>query len=171
VLAPQLVEDGISDDGPEGAAIRARVGAQILDVKAKEFISIGAQLGYRYDESPIIVDDGSPKPPITMGEYTPSARPGGLAPHVWLADGDSLYDRFGLGFTLLKLDAGVDTSALEAAARDRSVPLEVVAPGSDGLADLYEAKLALIRPDHHIAWRGDTVPEDAGGVIDAVRGA
>jgi hypothetical protein len=35
---------------------------------------------------------------------------------------------------------------------------------------LYRRKLALIRPDHHIAWRGDAVA-DALAVIDRVRGA
>ncbi len=171
LLAPQLVEDGISDDGPEGDAVRERVGARVLEVKSKEFNSIGAQLGYRYDESPIIVDDGSPRPPTSMGHYEPSARPGARAPHVWLADGSSLYDHFGTGFTLLKLDPDSDTSPIEAAAAGRGVPLEVFEPEADGLADLYEARLALIRPDHHVAWRGDGPPSDPEAIIDRVRGA
>jgi hypothetical protein len=39
------------------------------------------------------------------------------------------------------------------------------------LADLYEAPLALVRPDQHVAWRGELAPADAGGLIDHVRGA
>jgi hypothetical protein len=35
---------------------------------------------------------------------------------------------------------------------------------------LYRRKLALIRPDQHIAWHGDAVA-DALAVIDRVRGA
>lgn len=36
---------------------------------------------------------------------------------------------------------------------------------------LYERDLVLIRPDHHVAWRGDHSPTDAAAVIDKVRGA
>jgi hypothetical protein len=36
---------------------------------------------------------------------------------------------------------------------------------------LYERRLVLVRPDGHVAWRGDEVPADAAWVIDTVRGA
>jgi hypothetical protein len=36
---------------------------------------------------------------------------------------------------------------------------------------LYGCRLALIRPDGHIAWRGDDVRGDAGAIIERVRGA
>jgi hypothetical protein len=39
------------------------------------------------------------------------------------------------------------------------------------LAGLYEAPLALVRPDQHVAWRGERAPADAAGLIDVVRGA
>ena len=29
----------------------------------------------------------------------------------------------------------------------------------------------LVRPDGHVAWRGDQVPADAAGLVDTVRGA
>jgi hypothetical protein len=38
-------------------------------------------------------------------------------------------------------------------------------------AALYERKLVLVRPDGHVAWRGDTPPVDAHALIDRVRGA
>jgi hypothetical protein len=34
---------------------------------------------------------------------------------------------------------------------------------------LYKSRLVLVRPDHHIAWHGDTV-QDPLAVIDRVRG-
>jgi hypothetical protein len=57
---------------------------------------------------------------------------------------------------------------LEAAAASRGVPLETLrlAPPDR----LYRRKLALIRPDQHIAWHGNAV-DDALAVIDRVRGA
>ena len=54
--------------------------------------------------------------------YTPSGVPGGRAPHYWPGQGrgygDSLFDRFGMGFTLLRLGGRApDTSSIEAAAQ------------------------------------------------------
>jgi hypothetical protein len=169
-LAPQLVEDGISIEGPDGDEVRRRVGERVVEAKSKEFGSLGAQLGYRYEGSSIVVDDGRDRPPLSMAHYAPCAAPGALAPHVWLADGVSLYDRFGLGFTLLKLGE-VDTSALEAAAGEVGMPLSVLEIEHPELPGLYEARLVLIRPDQHVAWRGDVVPYDARAIIETVRGA
>jgi hypothetical protein len=39
------------------------------------------------------------------------------------------------------------------------------------IAELYERKLTLVRPDGHSAWRGDTLPDDVHALIDTVRGA
>jgi hypothetical protein len=36
---------------------------------------------------------------------------------------------------------------------------------------LYERRLVLVRPDGHVAWRGDEVPADPLQVIDKIRGA
>ena len=171
VLAPELAEDGMSRDDAEGQAVRGRVAERIAEVKAKEFESLGGQLGYRYDDSPIIVDDDRTRPALSMGEYTPSAAPGARAPHIWLSHDESLFDRFGPEFTLLKLNSECETGLIEAAAAERYVPLKIVELDSDKLRDLYEANLALIRPDQHVAWRGDAIPPDAGRLIDKVIGA
>src|SRR5690606_8435490 len=153
VLADHLVQDGIEKPGPEGEAARKQVGDRILASKAREFRTLGVILGYCYHDSPIVVPDGSAAPAEQVGVYQPSAHPGCLAPHLWCADGSSLYDRFGPGFTLLATDPGAAHEAApiaEAAQRD-GVPLTVLAPAEPRLADLYEARLALIRPDQHVA--------------------
>jgi hypothetical protein len=31
--------------------------------------------------------------------------------------------------------------------------------------------LVLVRPDGHVAWRGDRLPENAAAMVDQVRGA
>ena len=36
---------------------------------------------------------------------------------------------------------------------------------------LYARDLVLVRPDGHVAWRGDAAPDDALTVVDRVRGA
>jgi len=92
---------------------------------------------------------------------------------VWLDETTSLYDRFGTGYTLLVTGnpGVVDTSVFEVAARERGIPMAILAPHHAGLRDLYEAELVLIRPDQHVAWRGNALPVDAGEVLDVVRGA
>lgn len=169
-LAPQFVENGISQNSATGQAIRARVADRVVDAKSKEFNSIGAQLGYHYQGSPIVIGDRTAAPQVAMGTYTPSASPGCRAPHIWLDATTSLYDRFGNGFTLLKL-AGVSTERLTSAAANRKLPLDIVDLDNPELRKLYEAHLVLIRPDHHVAWRGDVEPDDPTAVIDTIRGA
>jgi hypothetical protein len=102
----------------------------------------------------------------------PSTHPGARAPHAWLADGRSTLDLFGEGFTLLRLgERQPDVSALLQAAHTRLVPLRGVAITDPDVAALYERKLVLVRPDGHVAWRGDALPTDPFAVIDRVRGA
>jgi hypothetical protein len=51
------------------------------------------------------------------------------------------------------------------------VPLTVVPLADPRIAALYERKLVLVRPDGHVAWRGDALPDDPLAVVDHVRGA
>jgi hypothetical protein len=38
------------------------------------------------------------------------------------------------------------------------VPLTVIQPPAPVVPDLYSRRLTLIRPDQHVAWRGDNLP-------------
>jgi hypothetical protein len=83
-----------------------------------------------------------------------------------------LYDHFGLGFTLLVTNGdAAQAEGLAAAARVRAVPLLVLAPGDGRLAARYGARFALVRPDQHVAWRGDALPADPAGLLAIVTGA
>ena len=167
VDAEQLV--GIADDTPEGTALRRRVGDEIRRTKTKQFVSDGIALGYRYDHSPIVVPDGTPAPVDTSMQYVPTSRPGSRAPHGFLPDGRSTLDLFGAGFTLLAFDA--DPAPIAAAASRRGVPLATIAIDNPAIAALYQRRLVLVRPDGHVAWRGDWTPSDPLAMIDHVRGA
>lgn len=171
-LKRHVVPPSIEADDEAGEMVRAMAGAQIEHNNRKEFESAGVQLGYHYGDSPIVVSDGTPPPPDEETDYSPTARPGCRAPHVGLADGP-LYDRFGAGFTLLRLGE-TDPAPLAAAAKDRGVPLTVLElddPDRARVRALYAADLVLVRPDQHVAWRGDALPTDARALIDTVRGA
>jgi hypothetical protein len=98
--------------------------------------------------------------------------PGCRAPHVWLAPGHSTLDLFGKGFALLGFAADrADVAAIEAAARMRNVPFVFTPIDHEAAARLYARKLVLVRPDGHVAWRGDQAPDDPLALIDCIRGA
>jgi hypothetical protein len=62
-----------------------------------------------------------------------------------------LFDRLGLGFTLLSFDDDGAGGALEMAAHRRDVPLTTLAIAHVQGRELYGCKLALIRPDGAIS--------------------
>lgn len=166
-----LVRPGIEDTGPVGDATRSEVSETIKATKVREFKTLGIVLGCCYAGSPIIVDDGSAPPVPDTVLYIPSAHPGCLAPHLWLQDGSSLYDHFGVGFTLLVTTGTVfDSGTFAAAAVERMIPLKIIAPGDPRLQRRYGARFALIRPDQHVAWRGDAVPGDVQSLLGQVTG-
>jgi hypothetical protein len=172
VLTQNLVRADLEADSPEGEAVRAELGAEILDKKRREFSTLGVVLGICYDGSPVIADEAGPRPTWHFADYQPSAMPGALAPHLWLAPGCSLYDLFGQGFTLLVTGAGseADVAALSAEAVLRGLPLKVITPNDARLGPLYEARMALIRPDQIVAWRGDHLDRGAADLLNLVSG-
>jgi hypothetical protein len=126
-------------------------------------------LGYIYHPSPIVVPDGTSKPEDDTFGYQPTAFPGARAPHVWLAPQKSILDLFGDGFVLLKF-SDLPTDAIERAAASRGVALQVHRIEHREAAALYGRALVLVRPDGHVAWRGDNQPADSMALIDTVRG-
>ena len=148
--------EGLDDDGPAGEGLRRDVGARLHEIKAREYHTLGTVLGLCYEGSPIIARDNEPVPPQGGPVYTPSAYPGCLAPHGWLDDGRSLYDAFGSGFALVASDDAERSEIDKACAQadELGVPLKIICPGEQ-IARRYEAKLALVRPDQIVAWRGD----------------
>jgi hypothetical protein len=168
----QLVRPALEEPGLVGEATRHEVADIIEATKVREFRTLGIVLGMRYEKSPIVVADGSEPPPDDFMLYVPSAYPGCLAPHLWLSDGSSLYDHFGNGFTLLVTEGDLGaTEQLCSAAAKRNVPLKTLAPADLRLRDRYCAKLALIRPDQHVAWRGDELPADCDALLALVTGS
>jgi 2-polyprenyl-6-methoxyphenol hydroxylase-like FAD-dependent oxidoreductase len=167
------VSEEIGDDTPAGQDAR-RVARQYLNGGSAEFASLGVQLGARYDASPIVVPDGTP-PADNLVDYRPSSAPGGRTPHLWVGDGrdigDSLFDRLGPGFTVLRL--GPQPPAVDrlmAAFRARGAPVKMVDAASALARDLYERDLAIVRPDQHVAWRGNADPADAERIVAHVVG-
>jgi 2-polyprenyl-6-methoxyphenol hydroxylase-like FAD-dependent oxidoreductase len=166
----QAYTPDVHEDSGEGESARRDLGARILELGNLENEALGIEVGYRYDDSPVICHEDGPAPPYEMDRYEPSSWPGVRVPSLFLDDGSAIFDRLGKGFTLLRF-AAIDTAPLESAARERGVPLEVVDVRDEKARRLYERDLVLVRPDQHVAWRGSQAPDDALAVIDRVRGA
>jgi 2-polyprenyl-6-methoxyphenol hydroxylase-like FAD-dependent oxidoreductase len=157
ILVTPLWREGLADDTPAGEAARSEVGAFIQANKTREFHTLGTVLGLGYEDSPLITYDGTP-PPVRNNEvYTPSARPGQIAPHAWLSESESLYDQFGPDFTLIVAPSADEAQVAEAEAEARTfgVPLKILRPQGVAVRDMNDADLTLVRPDQHVAWRGD----------------
>jgi 2-polyprenyl-6-methoxyphenol hydroxylase-like FAD-dependent oxidoreductase len=165
------IPENLEEESAAGEVSRREAGAYFLRHAQAEFNIPGVTFGARYDVSPIIAADGALPPPDEPNLYVPSAVPGGRAPHLWLGGGRSLYDVLGFEFTLLRLGPKApDGAALARAAKARGVPFTVVAIAGEEARDLYQADLALIRPDQIVAWRGAALPQDPDGLLASVTG-
>jgi 2-polyprenyl-6-methoxyphenol hydroxylase-like FAD-dependent oxidoreductase len=155
VLATELFADHLDDDGAAGEDARRRAHATIQETKHAEFHALELVLDLVHDDSPVV-----------------AAGAGGRLPHAWLPDGRSLYDALSDGMTLLALgNAPPAPDPLIAAARDRRMPLDVVALADPRIRARAGADLVLVRPDQHVAWQADGPPADPLALIDHIRGA
>ena len=167
-IAALSFPDYVDEDSDRGAEARAGLRAEHETFK-EEFASLGIVLGARYDGSPLIVGDGTSPPRDDRARYTPSACPGGRAPHYWIEEKHSLYDRPGPDFNLLRSGPDApDADPLTMAADRLGVPLTVVTVAEPGILELYEQPLALVRPDQHVAWRGAVLPDNPDVLLKTV---
>lgn len=119
---------------------------------------IGAELGYRYVDSPCI-DNVPGGPEHRVGEYNPNVWPGSRLPHCWLDDGSALQDQLSETYILLSLGKKpLDTSKLRQSYEKIGAPVAEVRIESNRLRDLYGFDLLVLRPDMHVAWRGNDAP-------------
>jgi 2-polyprenyl-6-methoxyphenol hydroxylase-like FAD-dependent oxidoreductase len=161
----------ILDNTPQGRQTRENL-ARVANVEQRKTNEmIGAEMGYRYVDSPIIMNiPGGPE--HLFRKYVPTTWPGARLPHVWLDDGSAVQDRLpGNGYTLLKLGgAAHDTTALEAAFRAHGAPLTTLAIADRIAREIYEYDLILLRPDMHIVWRGNQLDDDAATIAAVATG-
>jgi 2-polyprenyl-6-methoxyphenol hydroxylase-like FAD-dependent oxidoreductase len=160
----------IGDNTPAGRQTRDVLVATADIEQRKTNEMIGAELGYRYVNSPIICEiPGGPE--HLFREYQPTTWPGARLPHVWLDDGSAMQDRIGDGYTILKLGrTKADAGGLERAIRAHGAPVRVLEIPDQIARDIYDCDLLLLRPDMHVVWRGHEPPEDAAEVAAIATG-
>jgi 2-polyprenyl-6-methoxyphenol hydroxylase-like FAD-dependent oxidoreductase len=169
--------DKLYEDSDAGAEARAKAGRALAEGLKQEWFSMNIHLGNRYTDSPVIVYSEPETREAIEAEfkdainYRPTSRPGCRAPHAWLEDGRSTLDLFGRSFVLMNFAAHpAEGEALTAAAKKRGVPLTAIHLTKPDIARLYDKRFVLVRPDGHVAWRGDTIPEDADSLLATVTG-
>jgi hypothetical protein len=157
----------IRDRTPEGAEIRANVAAIANKEQRKTNEILGIEAGYRYTDSPLIWPEPGEAPDSNNPEYLPSTWPGFRLPHVWLKDGSAIHDYLGKGYTLLRFDNDrVDMTELISGFAELGAPLEVTSIDDSHAVEVYEGyELFLLRPDLHIVWRGNDVPQSSKALV------
>jgi 2-polyprenyl-6-methoxyphenol hydroxylase-like FAD-dependent oxidoreductase len=160
----------IRDAAPQGQAARDRLTEVAAIEQPKSNEMIGAELGYRYVGSPVIWEEpGGPE--HLFRTYVPTTWPGARLPHVWVKPGMPVQDLVGDGYTLLRVgNGGIDTSGVERAMAALRAPCEVVTIESTAARDVYGYDLILLRPDLHVAWRGNALPPDVERLAALVTG-
>jgi len=171
-LAPELADPQLFCDDRDFERLRLRLAETIHTSKDSEFHSLPLTLGYSYRDSPIVwfADGSTSTPGGAVGAdspvskervYRPTAAPGHRLPHRWLVPGVSLYDRLGSGFTLVGDTAAPTASTLLDAAHHFRVPMTTLHLDGLGWREAFGAALVLVRPDQHVAWRGDRADDPA----------
>ena len=160
----------IREHSSDGAATRAQV-AQLANVAQRRSHEMtGVELGYTYAGSPLVCTESGPTHESDYFHYIPSASPGSRLPHVWLSDGRAIQDAIGVGYTLLDFSQHGNTKSLQAAMRESGAPLDVVRLNEPQAHRVCGRRFVLLRPDAHVAWRGDELPEDCASIARIVTG-
>jgi hypothetical protein len=160
----------IRDRTPQGKWVRENL-VRVADIEQRKTNEmIGAELGYRYVASPIVWEE--PGGPETLYRvYEPSTWPGARLPHVWLKDGSAIQDRIPYGgYTLLKVAGDATLDPLVEALKATGAPVSTLEVDDEIARDIYGYDLILLRPDMHIVWRGNQLPDDPAHVAGVVTG-
>ncbi|NNN19970.1 MAG: FAD-binding protein [Acidimicrobiaceae bacterium] len=160
------------DNSKDGDIHRAKIRDLVDKEQRKSNELLGIELGYRYSGSPIVIDEPGEGPDSDSFDYTPSTWPGSRLPHIWLENGAAIQDVIDSnGYTLVNLGGDPNVGGGFATGFQKlSVPFRTLSVTSEVARKVYERDFLLLRPDMHVAWRGDEVPENAEEIAACVSG-
>jgi 2-polyprenyl-6-methoxyphenol hydroxylase-like FAD-dependent oxidoreductase len=165
-----LVTPEITSDTPEGVALRAELGAVANVHHRRVHEMIGVEWGYSYAGSDLVAHEDDNITDWDTTTYTAHTRPGVRIPHIWLKDGRAMQDALGQDYTFIDLTGSADTSGVAAQFARLGTPLEVLSIDDANVREAYETSLLLVRPDLHVFWRGESLPDDLEGWADQAVG-
>jgi 2-polyprenyl-6-methoxyphenol hydroxylase-like FAD-dependent oxidoreductase len=171
IKARRAVPPNIEAMDAEGEAMRKLIGEEAYTLNVQQFCCEGLNFGYYYEQSPIIAHEKELPPAYSMGNFTPSTLPGCRAPHFWLNNQTSLYDAFGPGYTLMRLNRDVEVDDLLGQAKYLNIPLTLIDLADEhNVPEAYQHALVLCRTDQHVVWRGNTLAESLQKLLHLMRG-
>ncbi|MEL7274429.1 MAG: FAD-dependent monooxygenase [Pseudomonadota bacterium] len=152
---------------------------EAIAFKKYEFDCHGVEMNQRYT-SDAIVNDGQVEPAFELDaelHYQPTTWPGARLPHTWVFDADggkhSTLDLCGKGkFTVLTGIGGEAwAEAAKAIADDMGIDLRdhIIGPRREYVdhtgdwaraREISDSGCLLVRPDHHVAWRSESMVDD-----------
>ncbi len=166
--------DAMIEPSFAGEQDRSELGQLFEQKMTRLYESQGTEIGYRYRQSPVIRPDEEPEPPCDDIIYTPTTWSGSRIPSTYLHDGSALFDLLNYKqFTLLFFGPEEGRSKVDPllkAFAAHAVPLGLIVINERALASIYEKTFVLVRPDQHVCWRGNRLPEDCNGLVETIRG-
>ncbi|MGB8681786.1 MAG: FAD-dependent monooxygenase [Candidatus Binatus sp.] len=166
----RLITPNVRDDTPAGAALRAEIAASANINHRRMHDMRGVEFGYSYAGSPLIATESTGVEQWDTCVYTPHTRPGVRIPHMWLKDGRAIQDLLGDDYTLLDLRGDCETDGLERAFHALGAPFKLLRLDEPEVRQVYGCSVLLLRPDLHIAWRGDRAPENPAALATKATG-
>ena len=172
---------------PEAEKQRAAI-REAIAFKKYEFDAHGVEMNQRY-RSQAVETDGQIEPAFEMDaelHYQPTTWPGARIPHVWLFDhttGDkhSTLDLCGKGvftlFTGIGGEGWQDAAATVGAELELQITVRLIGPRREfedltgdwaRAREISDSGSILVRPDHHVAWRAETIAEDPASELRRV---
>jgi hypothetical protein len=82
----------------------------------------------------------------------------------------SVHDRIKDGYTLLQFSSRGDASGLRKAFNAIGAPFSVLDLHGEAARQVYGFDYLLVRPDLHVVWRGNALPDDADKIARIVTG-
>ena len=162
--------DILDEDSKRAEKLREKLSINLKE-QDKLIASSGTLLGYRYKNSSIVIPDGTEETFDNPRKYIPTARPGHRAPHIWLEEGVSIYDKFNKNFTLLVFTEDlIDAKKLISKAESIALPIHLLQINDKDVLNLYLNKYVIVRPDLMVAWRSDYIPENIIDILNTIIG-
>ncbi len=157
--------------GVDGEKYRSQIAKKIIDIGNAENESLGIEIGYGYFGSSIVCNEKGDKAQDDPLVYHPTTTPGYRPPALYTADGIPIFELFGQGFTLLNFGLSeFKITPFKTSAEDLGVPFKVVSIEDEHVKSIYRYNLVLLRPDQHVAWRGQNAPKNSLEILQIVSG-
>jgi 2-polyprenyl-6-methoxyphenol hydroxylase-like FAD-dependent oxidoreductase len=164
--------DYMLEESAEAEKVRSQLKQDFESKIPRLYESLGIEIGYRYHQSPINCQDEDIEPPYEERAYFPTSFIGSRVPSTRINQNDYLYYVLAYQeFTLLDFEGSKEaTKDFIESAKKIGIPIKVLQITDQELKNVYERKYVLIRPDHHVCWRSDSIPSNYMEIINTIRG-